>query len=580
MNHEPGQCGRVLLIRSRLGRRCRLLCWMALLATVLGVSPGPGGRLLAHDDAGPADTAARVLGEIDFPTSTRSEAAQQAFIRGMLLLHLFEYPFARAEFLRAQELDPAFAMAYWGEAMTFNHPVWDEQDLPAARTALLKLGVTPVQRLDATADPREKAFLASLEQLYGEGSKAQRDRAYSRALEQMAARFPHDHEVQLFYALSLLGMHAGVRDIADYMLCTAIAQNVFSANPQHPGAAHYLIHGVDDPDHAVLGLAAARALAKMAPDAGHSQHMTSHIFTALGMWDDVVMANIAAVKVQNAMRIETGEPARHWGHYSFWLLYGYLQQGKVRQARELLQEAVEELQANGTAPQDRLLLDPDRSQVGSVVQMWTRYLIETRDWEDEIAGLKFNMGDAFDPNLNFTFIQSMRAAHSGQAASARQYLEQFQRLHTELKSALRQRGELNPSQQQYLQRLDVLQQEMLAGIEFARGEAAAAAALAAGASQLEGEMPYAFGPPFVDWPAAELHGEMLLHAGKYADAADAFELQLRRARLRVRSLQGLARAQFRLGREAEAEYTRHKLATLWHDADKPVQRRVDALDKP
>jgi hypothetical protein len=291
----------------------------------------------------------RAFGQISFDRHESAEA-QAAFIQGMLLLHLFEYPFAREQFQLAQQFDPDLAMAYWGEAMTHNHPIWNEQDLPAARAVLLKLGATPEERLARTPVAREKGLLAALELLYGDGPKGERDQAYLRAMERLAVDFPEDHEIQLFYALALFGVQAGVRDTATYMLCTAIAQDVFSENPQHPGAAHYLIHGVDDPLHAVLGLRAARALAVLAPDAGHSQHMTSHIFIALGMWDDMVGANQAAVTVQNVMRGEHGMAARHWGHYNYWLLYGYLQQGRDGAALELLETAYAEAQADGKAP--------------------------------------------------------------------------------------------------------------------------------------------------------------------------------------------------------------------------------------
>jgi len=536
---------------------CFQMAFAGLLASALQVA-----SLAAQDHGEHALPAARVLGQIEFPTSARDPKAQAAFIRGMLLLHLFEYEFAAEEFIAAQQVEPDFAMAYWGEAMTHNHPIWDEQNLPAAREVLLKLGATPDQRLAATDDPREQAFLASLDLLYGEGSKAERDQAYARHLEYMTLMFPDDPEVQLFYALSLFGINAGVRDISSYMLSTALAQNVFSANPQHPGAAHYLIHGVDDPDHAVLGLSAARALAKMAPDAGHSLHMTSHIFNALGMWDEVVKANENAARVQNSMREEQGLAARHWGHYNFWLLYGLLQQGRNADALKLLKAAYKELQADNKAPADRMLLEPDRSITGSVVQMWTRYLVETRDWTGDVADWNFKLGDAFDPNLNYSFVQGMRAAHSYQAAEATQYLGQFRGMQSELSRLLAQKKEPAAGDQQYLKRLQVMEQELLASIEFARGESQQAARYAAEASRLEGEMPYAFGPPFVDWPSAELLGDMLLDARKYADAEAAFKLALKRARLRANSLRGLAAALQQQGKETEAIYYQKKLQQI------------------
>jgi len=537
-----------------------------VLVLLLSLPPG----LAAHEEAGEAavePTPGRVLGSLSFPTSSQVPEAQDAFIQGMLLLHLFEYPYAREEFLRAQQLDPDMAMAYWGEAMTYNHPIWDEQDLSAARDALMKLGPTPEIRVGRTPVAREQGLLAALEQLYGPGNKAQRDQAYLRAMEQLAGAYPEDHEVQLFYALSLFGVRAGVRDTSTYMLATAIAQGVFSENPRHPGAAHYLIHGVDDPLHAVLGLRAARALAQMAPDAGHAQHMTSHIFVAVGMWNDVVAANEAAVKVANAMRVERGGEPRNWGHYNYWLLYGYLQQGRDDLALQLLEAARAEVSADGKAPEDPLNLDPDRSPVGSLVQMWARYVIETRTWSGEVANWTFNSGEAFDPNLTISFVKAMQAAQASQVAQAGQYHAQFRSLQAALEAAIELQEEKAPTDLLYLERLRVMDHELLAAIEMARGEMAKAAEFAAEASRLEGAMPFSFGPPFVDLPSAEYHGDLLTSARRYADAATAYRLQLERTRLKPRALEGLATAEENLGQAAEARYHRAKIEQIRRPAE-------------
>jgi tetratricopeptide (TPR) repeat protein len=309
----------------------------------------------------------------------------------------------------------------------------------------------------------------------------------------------------------------------------------------------------------------------MAPDAGHSQHMTSHIFVAVGMWDDVVRANEAAVEVQNSMRVERGEVERHWGHYNFWLLYGYLQQGRQEKALELLKAAFAEARAEGRAPESRLILDPDRSLVGSVVQMWSRFIIDTGDWGGELAEWTFNSGDAFDPNLNVSFIKAMQAANGGQVAQSGQYLEQFRLLKSELEQIVSGQEEQAPTDLLYLDRLAVMEQELLAAIGMARGEKEQALSHAREANRLEGDMPFSFGPPFVDLPSAEFLGELLLNAGKYADAVSAFETQLERTRLRTASLEGLSRAHAKLGNEAEAQYTREKLKLIHHRAD-PVDR--------
>ncbi|MEO6209475.1 MAG: hypothetical protein ABIQ10_05035 [Gemmatimonadaceae bacterium] len=125
-------------------------------------------------------------------------------------------------------------------------------------------------------------------------SKARRDTLFSASLASLRAAYPTDVDAQLFCALSLLGLNQGDRDVPTYLKTYAIARRVFLAHPNHPGAAHYVIHAVDDPAHASLGLAAARAYSRIAPDASHAQHMTSHIFIALGMWDDVIAANVRA----------------------------------------------------------------------------------------------------------------------------------------------------------------------------------------------------------------------------------------------------------------------------------------------
>jgi tetratricopeptide (TPR) repeat protein len=561
--------GDLRMSRTSVAFLSRLLC---LLIAVLGAGA------MAHDARSPTARPVRVLGTIDFPTSAQSPEAQQAFVRGMLLLHLFEYPFARDEFVEAQRIEPRFAMAYWGEAMTYDHPIWDQQDAAAARAALRKLAPTAAARSTLAPTPREKAFLASLDVLYGEGSKQARDRAYARAMEQMASDFPDDHEVQLFHALALMGEHAGVRDVPSYMQAAAIAQSVFCANPHHPGAAHYLIHAVDDPVHAVLGLQAARALEKMAPDAGHSLHMASHIFNALGMWDDVVRANEASTAVQNRMHVERGEKPGSWGHANFWLLYGYLQQGRFERARNLLEAAYREARAENKPPKNPLELDPDESQASSVVQMWTRYLVETGDWSGEIAGWTFNIGDAFDPNLNVLFVRSLSAANTGRPAQADGYLNDFRHMRTELEKAVQAQAETKPTDALYLQRLAVLDQEMQAQISRARGDDRAAVEHAREASRLEGEMPYSFGPPFIDWPAAEMLAQLLYDAHSYAAANAAFDTQLERAHLRSASLLGVARSARKLGHDPEADRALARLRSNWRQADPQVMKRIAGVE--
>src|SRR5579872_4250903 len=221
-----------------------------------------------------ATLGAQALGTISFPTSGAA-AAQASFIEGVKDLHSFEFDEAAEAFHKAQQIDPAFALAYWGEAMSYNHPLWAQQDQPAAKKALERLAPTLDGRLSKAPAEKEKAYLEAVNQLfYAPGDKLARDNAYSDAMAHMYERWPSDHEVSIFYALSLLGtVRPQDKGFRRQALAASIAIKVFQDNPQHPGAAHFIIHAFDDPDHAILALPAARAYAKIAPSAAHALHM-------------------------------------------------------------------------------------------------------------------------------------------------------------------------------------------------------------------------------------------------------------------------------------------------------------------
>ncbi len=331
------------------------------------------GRLAAQ---APTPQTIQGLGTITFPTSTKSPAAQTAFIRGVLLLHIFEYPDAAASFREAQKLDSGFAMAYWGEAMTYTHPVWNEQNFAGARAVLLRLGSTPAERRTKAGTKREAMYLAAVETLYGDGSKPKRDTLYSSAMHQLLLAYPDDDEARAFYALSLLGLSQGVRNVPTYLAAGELAESVFARNHKHPGAAHYWIHSMDDPEHAPDALAAALALSVIAPDAGHSQHMTTHIFLAMGMWNEVVSQNEVALRVVDSIRKSRGRPPAACGHYPSWLAYGYGMQGRLVAS----QKAVQACRTDAMA-------DADNSSRASFVSMWSRYVLDAAQWNSDVDAL-------------------------------------------------------------------------------------------------------------------------------------------------------------------------------------------------
>ncbi|MDH3649232.1 MAG: hypothetical protein OEQ53_06085, partial [Saprospiraceae bacterium] len=277
------------------------------------------------------------LGSIHFTTSTKSEKAQEHFITGTLLLHSFEYEDAAEAYRLAQKEDPEMVMAYWGEAMTYNHPIWFQQDREEALSVLLKLGKTATERTAKTPIEMERDWLAAIEVLYGEGDKAVRDERYADYMLNLYQKYPDDNEVAAFCALSILGSSHGGRDEYKYMRSASIVEEVYQKNPDHPGALHYLIHSYDDPVHAPLGMRAAQLYARVAPFAAHALHMPSHIFVAMGMWDEVISSNEHSSAAADARRKrkDLGVDARGY-HSLHWLQYGYLQKGRTTDAMRLL----------------------------------------------------------------------------------------------------------------------------------------------------------------------------------------------------------------------------------------------------
>lgn len=504
------------------------------------------------------------LGSLSMATSARSDTAQRAFLRGLLLLHLFEYDRAEAAFREAGAVEPGFAMAAWGEAMTHTHPVWDQQDVAAGRAALARLAPTPAARAARAPTPREKAYLGALEILYGEGPKARRDTLYSEAMGRLARTYPDDDQAHLFYALSLLGLSQGVRVVPTYLRAAAIAESALAREPHNPGAAHYLIHAVDDPDHAARGLDAARALLAEATDAGHGQHMASHIFMALGMWDDVVAANENAIRVVNEQQEAAGRPPIACGHYPSWLEYGYLAQGRTRRAQDVLRACYERAAVARRGPG---ATDPDNSTVGSYAMMRARYLVDAGDGGGEVSGWSVDPGPNDQAALTDAFVRGLQAARRGDAAELRSARAAFDAAASSLASSTSGEGSPDPGSTEYGKRIRTLGLE-LRGLELrAAGDDEGALGLLEAAAAVEDSMAFAFGPPFVDQPAHELLGEALLAMSRSGRAREEFRKALARAPRRTQSLLGLARACLAAGDLAAATRAYGELTAIWHAAD-------------
>ena len=467
-----------------------------------------------------------LLGKISFPNSGAPEA-QADFMEGMLFLHNFEYEDAARSFKRAQEKDPDFVMAYYGEAKTHNHPIWMQQNREEAIAVLQQIGESYTVRQNKAKTQREKDYLHTLEVLYGTApesngrSKEERDDLYRESMKELQEKYPDDHEAIAFYGLSILGTAHEGRDYGTYMEAAAVLFEVWNENQKHPGAAHYLIHSFDDPIHAPLGLPMAKAYSEIAPAAAHAQHMTSHIFLALGMWGDVIDANIVARDVQTSRQKELNQKTTVCGHYPWWLQYGYLQNGNMQKAANVLQACSERVNAEGSSGNMY-------GELWHFAVMRGHQIIDSENWEMSQKWTT-DIPDESSAGRNYHFVSAFAALKTGNVKEAQNQIEKLKNM------------PVSEESNEHIKR--DIQVKQLEGMQLANaGDYEKSIAVLKEAAEMESSLPVSFGPPTIVKPSYELLGDILMESGKMQQAMEAYAKQLERTPKRRRSLLGKERA--------------------------------------
>ncbi|MEL6486057.1 MAG: hypothetical protein AAFQ13_02790 [Pseudomonadota bacterium] len=462
---------------------------------------------------------------------TATAEARTAFRRGLALLHNFEYAFAAKEFRKAQEADPDFVMAYWGEAMTHNHPLWAEQDRDEARAILARLGADPEARAAKARSHKERQWLSAVETLYAEqGTKIERDLAYLEVMRAMLAAHPDDIDVRAFTGLATLGSSHGGRQIPIYMEAAGLLEPGFITHPMHPGILHYLIHSYDDPTHAPLGERMAQRYAVVAPDAGHAQHMVSHIYLALADWEATEKANVNASRVVNLQRAAQGRDPAYCGHYNEWLSYALLQQGK--DASALIENCVAEVRDAAAAAKEAGHNKIPGSWSAARVTLFMG--VDEGVWLDTID---FPEGSSLMPARFFQAHGKFLRYHASDMSKAKAGLAEMKKVYEEMVSMAGARDESNRGA--WLVRA-VERAEAI--VEMTEGDKAAGMAALEEAAAAELALPIVFGPPVIFKPSYEILGEIHLAEGRKAEAAAAFEKSLKLAPGRRLSLAGLEAA--------------------------------------
>lgn len=486
-----------------------------------------------------------LLGKIHFPSSANREA-QSVFEQAVLLLHSFEYEEARVLFQKAALLDPEFVLAYWGEAMTYNHPLWVEQDLEAARHVLAKLGKTEAERLAKARTPEEKGLLAAIHILYGKGNKAERDCAYASAMQALYRNYPDHDEIASFYALALLGSTEGERDFRVSMQAAGILELIYTKNPAHPGATHYAIHAYDDPVHAPLGLRAARSYAHIAPASSHALHMPSHIFLALGMWEDVIASNQAAWATHKLSAAPQSASSTHHNIHDYhalqWLSYGHLQKQEYQKAFALV-KIMEQLTLQHPTPMTKWYY----------ALMRAAYIRESKEWNADLQPVDME-GIELSARASDIYINVMIALQKHQDANTIQdAIHTLERLCQSIPHNVPK--DLTPMEyfssitSQGITIGKVIVQQLYAEVARAQNRNKEAMKALENAIALEETLPFGYGPPIPIKPAREHLADLLMAEKQYITASKHYLKLLERMPNKTHSVQGLERARKLLSKE-------------------------------
>ena len=504
------------------------------------------------------------LGQVHMDTSC-SPSVSADFDRALAMLHNFWFARALEAFKKVIQADPQCAMAYWGAAMTYNHPFWDAptREDESAAWALVQKG-----RQTTKKTPREEMYLDAVAALYkdaGAGSKSERDEAYKNAMKAVYEKYP-DNEVKLFYGLSILGtIKEGTPGFDRQAVAARLFEEVYAKKPEHPGALHYLIHVYDDPEHAVDGLKAARAYAKAAAAVPHAQHMPSHIFTRLGYWEESAAANENAWRTSEDDVKRAGESGEYRDFHSLnYLQYAYLQLGRYRDAKRVTDMIKAEYEA---LPNKKTALDtpelqarhvrgrtiyalPDRVAYG-YFDMLARYIVETGTWQ-EVPKIPL-----VAPSRDFVAMKLQLQAIAADAAGAKAAANQIVALSNE------------PGQHPFVKQIITMQAKEAEAIAArASGDIEGAMAMMNEAVAVEDSIYALSQPPYPIIPVHELYATMLLEVKRPAEAMKHFTESLKRTPGRPKAIYGIARAAESLGDRQTAMKRYTEFLELWKQADK------------
>lgn len=494
---------------------------MKLRAVFLSLLVACSPISLLADESHSHMTPGEKLGSVSFPISCSADV-QKPFERGVALMHSFEYESAENQFKDVAQHDPRCAMAYWGQALSLYHQLWSrpaKADLQRGNALLAH-----AQELKPRTE-RERGYISALSVFYRDAETIdhrKRADAYSAAMETLYRNNPKDREAAIFYALSLLG--SGPEDDptqTNARKAVAILNKLFEQDPGHPGIAHYIIHACDNPEMANLGLAAARKYASIAPSSAHAVHMPSHIFARLGLWQDDIASNEAALRAAEKMGAMHLHVMHHKMHSLDFLESAYLQVGNSQKAKaewdELQTVRKEDVEEEFQDYYDAMLTG-----------FAARYALERRQWQESLALQPIQGARPFVQALTF-WAHAVAAGHLHDVAAAQSAADQFNAMVEATKKSDK------PHQATYMANN---QDEAQAWLAFAQGKNEEALRLLRTVADKQDRV----GKGETETPAREMLADMLLEMNRPQDALKEYEVSLKTDPNRFNGLYGAARA--------------------------------------
>ena len=476
------------------------------------------------------------LGTVALATSCNAEANGH-IQTGLALLHHMMYENAEKSFAAAASAQPACAIAYWGQAMTFVHPIWS--DPPAAAVFQKGAALADTAMKASAQSARERAYIEAVQAYYKEGKsnkEAPNLRAFAQAWAAVHAKYPDDPDAALFYALGQLATaDPSDKTFAQQRRAGESIEQVFARFPNHPGAHHYVIHAYDYPPLAARALEVARAYGKIAPEVPHALHMPTHIFTRLGLWEDSIAWNkrSAAAALEHPV---AGAVSIHYLHALDYLAYSYLQCGDDDEALQI-RSALQTLRAP---------VQVEMASAYAFAAIPARIALERQNWSEAMAleprSPQWFAWDSFPAVEAIThFARALGAAHNRRVMLARQSLDRL--------AELRDRAAV--SNAYWGKQVEIQRLAAEAWLALAEGRSTALATMRQ-AADLESSTEKHPVTPGEVLPARELLADMLLQMGQHAAAQKEYAATLERSPNRFNSVYGVARSAELAGDEATA----------------------------